>query len=202
MKKMVAVLLFGFYHAVIGQTAGELLQTKLNAMHTLKASFSQVVKANARSLSHSSGKMALQRPGRFRWEVESPMEQLVVADGKKMWVYDKELEQVTVKNQEQQMGGAAALFLSGSNESLSRDFEVVQKKHKKELIFHLKAKSVKANFQKVKLTFYQDQLIALELLDQLGQTTFVKLNKGQSNLKLSPDLFQFKVPKGVDVVYQ
>lgn len=202
MKKIILILLFCCSGNLFSQTAGELVQSKLNAIRTMTANFNQVVKAKKREVSRSSGSMALERPGRFRWQTKEPMEQLVVADGQKMWVYDTDLEQVTVKKQEKGLGGTAALFLSGYDDTVTRDFDVTQKSEGKLMIFDLKSKSSKANFQRIKLMFTQDALTGLELYDQLGQITSVKLLQIKANPKLPPKLFQFKPPKGVDVVQQ
>ena len=202
MKKIFLVLLLTLSSTVFSQTPGELLQSKLNAIRSMTANFNQVVKAKQREVSRSSGTMALERPGRFRWQTKSPMEQLVVADGQKMWVYDVDLEQVTVKKQEKGLGGTAALFLSGYDDTVTRDFDVTQKNEGKTITFDLKSKSPKANFQRIKLMFTQDNLTGLELHDQLGQITSVKLVQIKSNPKLATQLFQFKPPKGVDIVKQ
>lgn len=202
MKKLILSLLLCGASAAFAQTPSEVVQTKLNSIRTMTANFSQVVKAKKREVSRSSGNMALERPGRFRWLTQEPMEQLIVADGKKMWVYDKDLEQVTVKKQEKGLGGTAALFLSGYDETVARDYNVTQFNEGKNTIFDLKAKSSKGNFQRIKLLFSNEELTGLELYDQLGQITYVKLLKIKSNPKLDAKLFQFKPPKGVDVVQQ
>lgn len=202
MKKILLVLLLAVSGGVFCQTPGELVQAKLNAIRSMTANFNQVVKAKKREVSRSSGTMALERPGRFRWQTKSPMEQLVVADGQKMWVYDVDLEQVTVKKQEKGLGGTAALFLSGYDDTVTRDFDVSQKSVGQIITFDLKSKSSKANFQRIKLIFTQDNLTGLELHDQLGQITSVKLIQIKSNPKLAVQLFQFKPPKGVDIVQQ
>lgn len=202
MKKIISGLLLCCSTLAFSQTDAELVQSKLNAIRSMTANFNQVVKAKQKEVSRSSGSMALERPGRFRWETKDPMAQLVVADGQKMWVYDPDLEQVTVKKQEKGLGGTAALFLSGYDDSVTRDFDVSQTTEGKQSVFNLKSKSAKANFQKIKLMFTQDLLTGLELHDQLGQITYVKLIQIKSNPKLSPKLFQFKPPKGVDVVEQ
>jgi outer membrane lipoprotein carrier protein len=202
MKKIVALGLSMFISLVFAQSPGELLHIKLNALRTMNANFSQTVKAKQRVISHSEGKMALSRPGRFRWETLSPMQQLVVADGKRLWIYDVDLEQVSVKKQEKSLGGTAGLFLSGYNESLAGDFDVRLKEKGSRLLFLLEAKSQKANFQRVKLMFEGTALRGIELYDQLGQVTDVKLNHVQVNPKLTAAMFQFKAPKGVDVVEQ
>jgi outer membrane lipoprotein carrier protein len=202
MKKIFIVLFFALSGSVFSQTPGELLQSKLNTIRSMTANFNQVVKAKQREVSRSSGTMALERPGRFRWQTKSPMEQLVVADGQKMWIYDVDLEQVTVKKQEKGLGGTAALFLSGYDDTVTRDFDVTQKSEGQVITFDLKSKSAKANFLRIKLIFSQDNLTGMELHDQLGQITLVKLVQIKSNPKLPAQLFQFKPPKGVDVVKQ
>ena len=195
------LLLFGVSHAWCDEVS-DVLQAKLNAIRTMNASFKQVVKAKKQEVSRSSGTMALFRPGRFRWETKHPMEQLVIADGKQLWVYDVDLEQVTVKKQEQGVGGTAGLFLSGYDDTVARDFDVTTYKEDGKEYFDLHSKSNKANFQRVKLIFVGEMLNGIELYDQLGQHTDVSLSRIKHNPSLSPTLFKFKTPKGVDVVEQ
>lgn len=203
MKKVVLLLSLCCYSAyTLSQTSGEVLQNKLNALSTMTAHFNQTVKAKKKTVSRSSGTMALQRPGRFRWNTVDPMEQLIVADGQKMWIYDVELEQVTVKKQQKGLGGTAALFLSGYDNQVSKDFDVTERNDRKQMVFDLKAKAPKENFQRITLKFNKEQLTNLELYDQLGQVTYVTLSQIKNNNKLAQQLFQFKPPKGVDVVKQ
>ena len=202
MKKILIALLLSISTAVFSETPDVLLQNKLNSIRSMTAVFKQSVKAKHRVVSRSSGTMALQRPGRFRWQTLQPMAQLMVADGQKIWVYDKDLEQVTVKTQKKGLGGTAALFLSGYDNTVTRDFTVTQSNVGNEIVFDLKSKSPKANFQRIKLVFRQNNLTGLELYDQLGQVTTVQLSQIKLNPKLATNLFQFKTPKGVDVVQQ
>lgn len=166
MKKLIILLLFVFTAHAYCESAGEILQAKLNAIRSMTAHFNQVVKAKEKEISHSSGTMALARPGRFRWQTKQPMEQLVIADGNKLWVYDVDLEQVTVKKQEKGLGGTAALFLSGYNDTLTRDFEVsAVPAAEANQAYDLHAKSNKSNFQRLKLLFKGNDLIGLEMFD-------------------------------------
>lgn len=202
MKKYVllfTLFVFGTSHA---ESAGDILQAKLNAIRTMSANFSQVVKAKEREVSRSSGSMAMSRPGRFRWQTKSPMAQLVVADSQKLWIYDVDLEQVTVKKQEKGLGGTPALFLSGYDNTVTRDFEVTALPRGELEVYDLISKSKKANFQRVKLVFSGEILKGLELFDQLGQHTVVQLTHIKNNPKLAANVFEFKPPKGVDVVRQ
>jgi outer membrane lipoprotein carrier protein len=202
MKKLGMLLLLLFTSVVFSDSASDDVQTKLNAIKSMSASFSQIVRAGKREISNSRGVMALSRPGRFRWQTKSPMEQLVVADGKKLWIYDVDLEQVTVKKQDKGLGGTPALFLSGYDDTVARDFNVIKMGQGKNQTYDLHAKSSKENYQQVKLTFQGDELSVIEFFDQLGQHTTVHLSNIKHNLKLADDLFQFTPPKGVDVVRQ
>lgn len=202
MKKTLWLTVLFCGQSLFAGSPSELLQSKLNALKTMSANFTQVVKAKRREISHSSGTMALSRPGRFRWQTTAPMEQLVVADGKRFWIYDVDLEQVSVKTQDKMVGGAAGLFLSDYNDKVAHDFDVMVSEKGKQMIFDLNAKSNKANFQRVKLVFEGSALRGMALYDQLGQVTDVSLNQVRVNPALQASLFQFKAPKGVDVVQQ
>lgn len=202
MKRIILFILLFHGAQVHCDAVSDALQTRLNAIRTMSATFHQVVSAKQREISSSTGTMALSRPGHFRWQTLKPMAQTVIADGQHLWVYDVDLEQVTVKKQDKGLGGTAALFLSGYNDSVTKDFDVTVKRHGNSDCFDLNAKSSKANFQRVKLTFKGTALSHIELFDQLGQYTDVSLGKIKTNPTLSPTLFQFKMPKGVDVVEQ
>ncbi|MFA5959309.1 MAG: outer membrane lipoprotein chaperone LolA [Tatlockia sp.] len=201
MKKALFLLLFLSTPAFCEEVA-DALQGKLNAMHSLTADFEQVVKTKQREISHASGTMALLRPGRFRWETKEPMEQLVVADGQKIWIYDVDLEQVSVKAQEKDLGGTAALFLSSYDNTVTRDFTVKKSETGEREVFDLTSKSAKANFLRMKLIFTQNTLSGLEMFDQLGQHTIITLTDIKANPTISTNVFEFKPPKGTDVVTQ
>jgi len=202
MKKYCLCLFLLSTQMAFGDAVSDALQRKLNAIRTMSASFTQSVNANKRIVSRSNGTMALSRPGRFRWQTIKPMEQLVIADGEHLWIYDVALEQVTVKKQDKGLGGTAALFLSGYNNTVTRDFNVTTYTQKNTAYYDLQAKSNKANFQRVKLMFVGDTLTGLQLYDQLGQKTDVVLKRIKNNPPLASSVFKFNQPKGVDVVRQ
>ena len=202
MKKITLFLMLLWAQYAMSDAVSETLQAKLNAIRTMSASFSQVVNAQKREVSRSSGTMALSRPGLFRWQTKNPMEQLVLADGQHLWVYDVDLEQVTVKKQEKSLGGTAALFLSSYDDTVTRDFDVTTYTKGNKAYFDLHSKSSKANLPRIKLVFEGSMLSGLELYDQLGQHTDVILSQIKNNPTLAPTLFKFTTPKGVDVVRQ
>lgn len=178
------------------------LQDKLSSIRTFSASFDQKIRAKKRHISTSSGQMALSRPGLFRWQTNQPMAQLVVADGRHVWIYDKELEQVSVKKQTKSIGGVAALFLSEEPALLTRDFKVTKALQSSRSVFTLLARSSKSSFEKIELIFDAQTLTQMTLFDQLGQQTEIHLSHVKQNPKLAAKLFHFTVPKGVDVVQQ
>ncbi|PJD90599.1 MAG: outer membrane lipoprotein carrier protein LolA [Legionella sp.] len=180
----------------------DLVQKKLSTIHTMHASFVQTIHAKHRVVSQSSGTMALARPNRFRWQTKHPMAQTVIADSQRVWIYDEELEQVTVSKQTKRLGAAGALFLSQDDDAVAHDFELMSHHQGVLDTFDLRAKSHSSNFEHVRLVFKQDLLTSIELDDQLGQHTVVRFSNIKINQSEPKQLFQFKVPAGVDVVQQ
>lgn len=179
-----------------------LVQTKLSEIHTLDARFTQTVATKHGVASRTTGTLALSRPGRFRWQTQQPTEQIVVADGQRVWIYDKDLEQVAVRKQTQTLGAAGALFLSQSTQAIGRDFTVTYSQSDHTETFILQAKSSKANFERVILVFHKQQLASIALDDQLGQHTTVTFKQVRINHSEPASLFTLKVPAGVDVIRQ
>ncbi len=183
-------------------TNAEYLQTKLNTIKTMRASFSQVINAQKVAPAKSFGNMALAKPNHFFWKTLKPMPQLFIADGNNLWIYDEELEQVSVRRQGKNLSGAAAIFLSDKNHDIAKDFHVELLKSKGYESFDLRAKGNHASFIRVGLVFVGDIIKQIDLYDELGQHTKVLFSNVQLNSKLSPSLFKFIVPKGTDVVRQ
>ena len=177
------------------------LKSYLRETSSASARFTQVVyDRNNRKLQETSGTMQFSRPGRIRWAYEKPYEQLIVGDGAKLWVYDKDLNQVTVKAIGQAIGGSPAALLAGSND-IEKDFRVLPSGMRDGLDWlEAEPRSAESTFQKVRMGFGAAGLEAMELLDGFGQLTVVRFSGIERNPKLSPDLFQFTPPKGADVI--
>jgi outer membrane lipoprotein carrier protein len=182
--------------------ASQAVQEKLNAIHSMYADFDQIITSGKRQISHSSGSMALLRPGHFHWQTRRPMAQRIVADGTYLWVYDVDLEQVTVRKQDNSVGGLPGLFLNDDKNTVARDFNVTKIDKTTTARYDLQAKSAKENYQQVKLLFHSDRLLMIEFFDQLGQHTVVRLKNIKINRPLQLSLFQFTPPNGVDIVKQ
>lgn len=153
-------------------------------------------------LERSEGLLRIQRPGRFRWDYQKPYEQEIVADGKQLWVFDKEMDQVIVKPLDLVLGNTPAILLSG-NASLTDRFVIEELPDIKDeglSWLSLKPKEPDASYEKVWLGFNTKTLVAMDLVDGFGQKTQLRFTELQLNPKIDPKLFVFTPPPGVDVI--
>ena len=168
---------------------------------TARGDFEQkIFNRSHRLLQESSGVLAFSRPGKFRWTYVKPYAQLIVGDGSKVWIYDEDLKQVTVKNLGQALGSTPAALLAGNNEAM-RAFQLSDRGSKNGLEW-LEAvpRDREGNFQRIRIGFSTAGLAAMELIDSLGQTTELRFRSLQRNPPLDPGLFRFSPPKGADVI--
>src|ERR1035437_6078754 len=178
------------------------LKTFIAATHSAQANFSQVVlDQNGKRMQSASGVMQFQRPGKFRWIYQKPYEQIIVGDGAKFWLYDKDLNQVTVKKLDAALGSSPAALLAGSNE-IERGF-VLKEAGNREGLDWLQAtpKAQDSSFEKVLMAFDAEAgLVVMELNDAFGHKTVLRFSAMQRNPKLPAQQFQFTPPVGADVV--
>ncbi|MDR3055800.1 MAG: outer membrane lipoprotein chaperone LolA [Zoogloeaceae bacterium] len=182
----------------------ESLKNFLAGTRSFQAEFSQSVQGvNSRAPQLSKGKMAILKPGKFRWEITQPYVQLIVGDGKKIWLHDPELEQVTVKEMGQALGATPAALLMGTSDDVLRQFDLTES-GKAESLDWVEARPKKGadtSFEKIRLGFgTAGKLEKMELFDNFGQTTRLQFSRQQQNPKLPPGLFTFTPPKGTDVI--
>jgi len=163
-------------------------------------SFSQQTSGQAQGRPEQSGEFSFQRPGKFRWHVKKPYEQLIVSDGEKVLQYDPDLAQVTQRSVDQSIGTSPAAILFGSG-SLEDAF-VVQSLPDDDGLQWLRAtpRGADAGFSHVDIGFRNDLPARLLLLDAFGQTTRIDLSNIKANPDLPASLFQFTPPADVDVV--
>ncbi len=187
--------------SVSAETATQRLHNFFAEVHTLSADFNQtVLDPDMKQVQSAQGTLYLQRPGRFRWDYVSPSKQLLVGDGNKVWFYDTELEQVTVKNQKAALGGSPAMLLSG-DQPLDESFSVTELGNKDGLDWlELSPKAKDSEFSSVRLGFRGKLLASMQLTDGFGQTTHLNFTHEQINPRLNGNLFKFVPPDGVDVV--
>lgn len=170
-------------------------------VQSLRGEFTQtLLDPRMKVTEEAQGTLALQRPGKFRWDYKTPYHQLIVTNGAKIWIYDIDLEQVTVKRLDEAVGNTPAQLLS-SGESLEKNFDIADQGKSGELEWvELTPKQKDSSFEKVRLGFDQRDLRAMELKDNFGQTTRLQFSRLERNPKLVPSLFDFTPPPGVDVV--
>lgn len=172
--------------------------------HTLRAHFAETVKnANAATVKHSSGTLAISKPGRFRWDYTKPYRQLIVADGTKLWLYDPGLQQVTVRNESHALAAGPAALLAGTGK-VEDQFVVSDAGERGGLRWvRLVPRNAQSDYTEMQVGLdRQGDLRELLLKSKLDQTTRLVFSHIERNVKLDDGLFTFTPPKGADVVHQ
>ena len=180
--------------------ATSVLDDFFNKLRSISADFEQTVSnEHGQIIQRSVGRLYILRPGKFRWEYDSPYRQLIVSDGSRYWVYDEDLEQVTVHPLDETLSGTPAQLLS-SDEPLEAHFEIHEFPDMGHTRLELVPIAPETNYQNLQLICDGKILSSMEIHDSFGQVTFLALHNLQRNPRLAPNLFSFTPPPGVDVV--
>jgi outer membrane lipoprotein carrier protein len=174
----------------------------LASLRTLAAEFVQVVQDRGGQVTdRATGTLTLSRPDRFRWEYKQPYVQTIVADGRKLWLYDPDLQQVTVRSLAQGLGATPAMLLSGAGK-VGDAFKSDAVETLQGITWcRLVPAKPGSDFERVSLGFdARDELSAMELVDKLGQTTTIRFAGVKRGAKLDDSLFRFVPPAGADVI--
>ncbi|CAN5303075.1 outer membrane lipoprotein chaperone LolA [soil metagenome] len=177
------------------------VQRFLDRIDTLRADFRQTVEdAESRVVQASEGVLTIARPDRFRWDYSKPYEQLVLADGEQLWLYDADLEQVTVRALDESLASTPAMLLSGGGrlEDAFRSGEVSEQPWG--LTVELIPTKNNSDFQSITVSFEGDNLTSMQLRDALGQLTRIEFSAVECNPQLADTAFTFDPPEGVDVI--
>ncbi len=179
----------------------ERLDNFFEGLGSLRANFEQtVIDASAFSLQESGGVLIMQRPDKFLWDYQRPYQQAIIADGKKIYIYDADLEQVTVKVMQKSMGDTPMLLLS-SGGALADSFVITEMGEDGGLEWlQLKPTAQQSNFSMMRLAFDENTLRIMELVDSFDQTTRLQFSEIKRNPKIDSALFKFVAPPGVDVI--
>jgi outer membrane lipoprotein carrier protein len=212
MKHIFAVLMLSLLPASAHAGAIEKLKTFISSTHSAQANFTQeVLDQDGKRIQSASGTMQFVRPGKFRWTYRKPYEQLIVGDGSKFWLYDSDLNQVTVRKLDAALGSSPAALLSGSNE-IERGFNLTEDGSRDGLEWlqaSPKGQGGKgpgsndqdSSFEKILMAFNaQSELVAMELNDMFGHKTVLRFSAMQRNPKIPEQQFRFTPPKGADVL--
>jgi outer membrane lipoprotein carrier protein len=173
----------------------------LRDTHSGRTRFEQkVFDRSQRLVQASSGSFAFQRPGRFRWEIRAPYEQLIVGDGERVWIYDPDLNQVTVRSLGRALGSTPAALLAGATD-VERAFELSDAGKADGLEWlDAKPRDKDSGFERIRMGLGAQGVEAMELLDHFGQTTRLRFLHFVSNPTFDPSTFRFAPPKGADVL--
>ena len=197
----ILLLLLCLLPGLASAAATDALKVFLTQTQTVKARFAQMVlDKNGKQLQQAQGVMQFSRPGKFRWDYQKPYEQVIVGDGSKLWIYDKDLNQVTIRKLDRALGSSPAALLAGSND-LERDYKLSNLGVEKGLDW-LEAlpKNKETMFERVRMGFGKSGLEAMELRDQFGQTTVITFADVERNPRIAADVFRFTPPQGADVI--
>lgn len=179
----------------------ERLKAFVAGAKTAEADFTQTVAdKSGRVTQLASGKMAFARPGKFRWDYSAPYQQVIVGDGVKLWLYDADLDQVTVKSLGDVIAGTPAALLAGDN-AIEKYFSLKNAGEGGGLEWlEATPKNRDTSFERIRMGFKGDVLAQMELYDFFGQRTTLKLSRLVRNPSLAPSRFSFTPPKGADVI--
>lgn len=198
----IAILLVSF-SSFTQAAAVTSLKVFVDKVLTFRAEFSQILlDQNFKIIQKTSGSMLFSRPGKFRWTYEHPYQQLIVCDGERVWFYDQDLEQVTVRKLDLTLGSTPAALLAGGK-AIEQDFELQEIEVQEGQLEWLEAisKSEESSFELIRLGFSPSgELREMILRDNLGQFTWLIFSKTEQNPELADSLFQFTPPAGVDII--
>ena len=201
MIRILVVIAFLFSLAPVhAETAEQLLNKALKNLDNLTADFKQTQLDDDKNVvQQSSGQLAIQRPGKFSWIYKTPYEQQIVADGSELWIYDVDLDQVTVKPMNSGMASAPIMILMKQND-IGDEFTVSEVGQRKFLYWvELLPKASDLEYSHVYIGLEDNKVKAMELRDNFGQSTQIVFENLRLNVVHNPKIFQFTPPEGVDV---
>ena len=198
---VVLCLLSSGYWATAFASGPDQFKAFVETTQSARASFSQsVVNKSGRKAQISHGTLAFSRPGKFRWTYEKPYYQLIVGDGEKLWIHDKDLNQVSVKKLGLAVGPSPAALLAG-DAALERHFVIVDAGSSEGMeLIEATPKTQDGGFERVRLGFRNNLPQLMEVYDNFGQVTTLRFEHFERNPALAPGLFRFVPPKGADIV--
>jgi outer membrane lipoprotein carrier protein len=202
MKKIVAASLLMFAAAAAQADAVDTLKEFVRDVKTGRAAFTQtVISPDGVKKKTSSGNFEFSRPNRFRFTYVKPFEQVIVADGQKVWIYDADLNQASSRKFTQALGATPAALLAGG--ALDKDFDLAPLPAKDGLDWAEATPRAKdGTFKSVRIGFKGKVLAAVEVVDAFGQRSLLQFTQFASNEPMKADAFVFTVPKGADVIEQ
>ena len=195
------VLALALFASSAHADAIERFKSFVRSTQSARADFEQNVHSRDGKVTQASkGSFVFQRPGRFRWTYAKPVDQLIVGDGERVWIYDRDLNQVTVRRISKALGSTPAALLAGASD-VEKAFELSDAGARDGLEWvEAKPRESDAGFERIRMGFSATGIEAMELSDNFGQTTRLRFLNVQRNPKVDPADFRFEPPKGADVL--
>lgn len=187
--------------SVVADTGAERLAEFLRTVTTLQADFTQTVADNEGFvLQEAAGTLVVHRPGRFRWDYAMPAAQVVVADGERVWMYDPDLAQVTVRPMDATLASTPAMLLSGDG-VLDDEIRLQELGETDGIVWvGVSPNANDAEFESARIGFRGTLPAVIELVDPFGQRTRIEFNRMRVDEPVDATLFLFDPPPGVDVI--
>jgi len=204
MKKTALTLVFSllaFAHQAANASGLERMKEYFQNIQSAQASFHQTVTdKQGQKTQDVTGTMQLQKPNKFRWDYHKPYLQQIVGDGEKIWIFDPELNQVTVRSFSKAASSSPAALLAGGKD-IERSFTIKDTSRKGDLEWVMAVPKVReTGFERLFLGFKGDALMEMELHDSFGNRTAIEFTDVQRNPKLPADTFKFVPPRDADVL--
>jgi len=190
-----------FSNGVYADTESNELDKFLEGLETLTASFDQtLLNQYGEELEKSFGVAKFRRPGMFHWAYSDPYVQYLISDGVNLWIYDEDLEQVSIRNISTIIEDSPAAILSGDID-INAHYIVLEGEGADDIEWlELTPRDLESQYSLIRMGFRQGQLLSMVLFDNLGQITQIKLLDIKRNTPMELELFQFTPPEGVDVI--
>ena len=187
---------------VADQASVQKLSQQLANTETISASFRQVIQdVKGLVLQEAIGSLVVKRPNKLHWLTQQPYEHLVVTDGDKLWLYDMDLEQINEQSYQHNIDKAPALLLSGNVEQITDNYEVNELQSEADILrFELTPKSAESAFVHLTISFQNQQIVAMSLLDNFDQITEISFSDITINQPVADQQFQFVPPEGVEII--
>lgn len=193
---------------VWAEEAANSLENTLARIQTLEANFSEVILTGNHENQRLSGTFYLKKignkPGKFSWQTKSPIHQEIISDGKQLWIYDKDLEQVIITSLKRNVGATPVLLLNGQKGKIAQNYQVkltADTVSGSARLYTLTPKK-KTLYRFIQMSFEGDKLVRMRFEDHLGQFTDFTFTHIRLNQVISDKQFIFKMPKNVDIIHE
>ena len=202
------LFIFLFPLSVLADDAATSLENTLAHIQTLQANFSEVILTGNHVNQRLSGMFYLKKvgnmPGKFSWQTKTPIHQEIISDGKQLWIYDKDLEQVIMTSLKKNVGATPVLLLNGQKGNIAQNYQVkltADTVSNRTRLYTLAPKE-KTLYRFIQMSFEGDKLVRMRFEDNLGQFTDFTFTNIRLNQPITDKIFIFKIPKNVDVIHE